>query len=221
MPKYGTIHFPKRAPNQTPVPGATFQLFYDQACTKPLRQAVDSEESIIAGFNNGVYDYAREDVIATSDGNGMVRFPKVLIGTYYMKEVGVPEGYWASEEVYLVEVGEDPRVAEVEAGLAEWANSQPDPYTTITGMDTGNVVNQRIIIDINKVDNSGAPLSGATFKVSYSPAAGSHNSAKEITQEVDTSVDIWLTEKADLLKLRIPIFKGFLVLMSTVNVNLE
>ncbi|MCR5576992.1 MAG: hypothetical protein K6F56_08295 [Oscillospiraceae bacterium] len=71
-----------------PLAGATFGLFTDEACTKP--------------FKNG-----DDDVTATSDSNGKVKFTLLPYGTYYMKEVSLgtsQNDYWLNTTVYKVHV---------------------------------------------------------------------------------------------------------------------
>lgn len=62
------------------VKGAVFALFKDEDC-------MDQPE------------YKQ-----TSDSNGDVKFPKIPVGTYYMKETAAPYGYYLNKEVFRVEV---------------------------------------------------------------------------------------------------------------------
>ena len=62
------------------VKGAVFTLFKDEDC-------MDQPE------------YKQ-----TSDSNGDVKFPKIPVGTYYMKETAAPYGYYLNKEVFRVEV---------------------------------------------------------------------------------------------------------------------
>lgn len=62
------------------VKGAVFALFKDEDC-------MDQPE------------YKQ-----TSDSNGDVKFPKIPVGTYYMKETAAPYGYYLNDEVFKVEV---------------------------------------------------------------------------------------------------------------------
>lgn len=60
--------------------GAAFALFKDEACTEQT------------GYRQ------------TSDSDGGVRFPKIPVGIYYMKETAAPYGYYLNGEVFKVEV---------------------------------------------------------------------------------------------------------------------
>ena len=62
------------------VKGAVFTLFKDEDC-------MDQPE------------YKQ-----TSDSNGDVKFPKIPVGTYYMKETVAPYGYYLNKEVFKIEV---------------------------------------------------------------------------------------------------------------------
>lgn len=62
------------------VKGAVFTLFEDEGCTKPT-------------------EYKQP-----SDSNGDVKFPKIPVGTYYMKETAAPYGYYLNKEVFKIEV---------------------------------------------------------------------------------------------------------------------
>lgn len=62
------------------VKGAVFALFNDEGCTEPPAYK------------------------QTSDSNGDVKFPKIPVGTYYMKETAAPYGYYLNKEVFRVEV---------------------------------------------------------------------------------------------------------------------
>ena len=173
-PEYGTVHFSKIAPNQTVVPGAKFQLFYDAACTEPLKCTTEDEATIRARYDQGVYGYTTQEVVAESDENGWVRFPKVLTGTYYMKEIHAPEGYLCDDTVYRVVVERDER-----AGNATFDNSVADNTTIYIGESNTaepvdmKVENPRSILKIKKTDTSGAALSGAEFSMTYTPSASS------------------------------------------------
>ena len=62
------------------VKGAVFALFKDEDC-------MDQPE------------YKQ-----TSDSNGDVKFPKIPVGTYYMKETAAPYGYYLNKDVFKIEV---------------------------------------------------------------------------------------------------------------------
>lgn len=72
--------FKKTDEHDAGVKGAVFALFKDEGCTKPTAYK------------------------QTSDSNGDVKFPKIPVGTYYMKETAAPYGYYLNKEVFRVEV---------------------------------------------------------------------------------------------------------------------
>lgn len=72
--------FKKTDEHDAGVKGAVFALFKDEDC-------MDQPE------------YKQ-----TSDSNGDVKFPKIPIGIYYMKETAAPYGYYLNKEVFRVEV---------------------------------------------------------------------------------------------------------------------
>lgn len=72
--------FKKTDEHDAGVKGAVFTLFEDEGCTKPTAYK------------------------QTSDSNGDVKFPKIPVGTYYMKETAAPYGYYLNKEVFRVEV---------------------------------------------------------------------------------------------------------------------
>ena len=72
--------FKKTDEHDAGVKGAVFTLFEDEGCTKPT-------------------EYKQP-----SDSNGDVKFPKIPVGTYYMKETAAPYGYYLNKEVFKIEV---------------------------------------------------------------------------------------------------------------------
>lgn len=78
--------------------GAKFKLFKDAAC----------KISAVDDTNGEVYT-------AVSNENGVVLFPSVSIGTYYMKEIEAPEGYRLDETVRMVKLTEDGVIIEGDA----------------------------------------------------------------------------------------------------------
>lgn len=72
--------FKKTDEHDAGVKGAVFTLFKDEDCKEPTAYK------------------------QTSDSNGNVKFPKIPVGTYYMKETAAPYGYYLNKEVFRVEV---------------------------------------------------------------------------------------------------------------------
>ena len=72
--------FKKTDEHDAGVKGAVFALFKDEDCKEPTAYK------------------------QTSDSNGDVKFPKIPVGTYYMKETAAPYGYYLNKEVFKIEV---------------------------------------------------------------------------------------------------------------------
>lgn len=72
--------FKKTDEHDAGVKGAVFALFKDEDCKEPTAYK------------------------QTSDSNGDVKFPKIPVGIYYMKETAAPYGYYLNKEVFRVEV---------------------------------------------------------------------------------------------------------------------
>ncbi len=68
--------------------GATFGVYYDEACTQPVMR------------------YG-ENYTVISDENGDVLFYGLAAGTYYLKELEAPDGYVLTTEIFKVIVGEE------------------------------------------------------------------------------------------------------------------
>lgn len=114
------------------VPGALYSLYTDAACTQ------------IASNEDGV----AYDRIAT-DENGEIRFEKMPLGTYYIKEVEPSEGYAIQPTVFPVslttnDVKDGAIVVNAPAGIG-------DPRQLVT-------------LSLNKTDaTSGKPVEGAVY----------------------------------------------------------
>lgn len=109
--------------------GCTFELYKDAGCTQKIREG-------------------------TSDSNGQIQFDRLPTGTFYVKEIGVPDGYLLDTNVQqvVVKAGE---TAEVNV-----KNNEPTGEITLTKTDieTGNS---------NRVDGKShhgdATLNGAIY----------------------------------------------------------
>ena len=122
----------------SPLEGAIFGLFTDEACTTP--------------FTRG-----GQDVTATSGSDGYVTFTLLPYGTYYMKETGGISGYWLNTSVYEVKVlpktNSSPAHVEVKLISGSGSETKPDVYGR-TGIlqqvtnDAGQVLYQYEIVNL-------------------------------------------------------------------------
>ena len=76
-----------------PLAGATFGLYSDEACTKPVKARTVNEQT--GEVTTGTNDYT-----SVSDKNGHFSFAGLDEGTYYVKETLAPAGYGLSDAVY-------------------------------------------------------------------------------------------------------------------------
>lgn len=73
--------------------GATFGLYSDEACTKPVKARTVDETT-------GEVTTGTDDYTSVSDKNGHFSFAGLDEGTYYVKETKAPAGYGLSDAVY-------------------------------------------------------------------------------------------------------------------------
>ena len=73
--------------------GATFGLYSDEACTKPVKARTVNEQT-------GEVTTGTDDYTSVSDTNGHFSFAGLDEGTYYVKETKAPAGYGLSDAVY-------------------------------------------------------------------------------------------------------------------------
>ena len=73
--------------------GATFGLYSDEACTKPVKARTVNEQT-------GEVTTGTDDYTSVSDEHGHFSFAGLDEGTYYVKETLAPKGYGLSDAVY-------------------------------------------------------------------------------------------------------------------------
>ena len=86
------------------VPGATYKVYVDEDCTKPLY--VKSGDKYV-------------DVEMVTNETGMIRLEDIPLGTYYIKEIKPAKGYELSEEIVKLDLTVDDRDALVYKALIE------------------------------------------------------------------------------------------------------
>lgn len=90
LPTEGGFDITKRDSTGNPLAGVGFQLFTDAVATIPFISPVTGQP-----------------VIEKSGADGMVHFTRLPYGTYYVKEVYVPEGYRISETITTITIPVD------------------------------------------------------------------------------------------------------------------
>lgn len=76
-----------------PLADATFGLYSDEACTKPVKARMVNEQT--GEVTTGTNDYT-----SVSDEHGHFSFAGLDEGTYYVKETKAPAGYGLSDAIY-------------------------------------------------------------------------------------------------------------------------
>ncbi|MGI6260200.1 MAG: SpaA isopeptide-forming pilin-related protein [Anaerolineaceae bacterium] len=112
-PTEGGFNITKRDSDGNPLAGVGFQLFTDTAATIPFISPVTGLE-----------------VIEESGADGIVRFTRLPYGTYYVKEVYVPEGFRISEVITEVVI---PVADTFELIITNYRIGEDLPMTGTTG----------------------------------------------------------------------------------------
>jgi fimbrial isopeptide formation D2 family protein/LPXTG-motif cell wall-anchored protein len=112
-PTEGGFNITKRDSDGNPLAGVGFQLFTDTAATIPFISPVTGLE-----------------VIEESGMDGIVRFTRLPYGTYYVKEVYVPEGFRISEVITEVVI---PVADTFELIITNYRIGEDLPMTGTTG----------------------------------------------------------------------------------------
>ncbi len=112
-PTEGGFTITKRDSNGNVLPGVGFQLFTDTAATVPFISPVSGQE-----------------VIVETDADGFAHFTRLPYGTYYVKEVYVPEGFRISEVITEVVI---PVADTFELIITNYRTDEDLPITGTTG----------------------------------------------------------------------------------------
>lgn len=114
--RLGNLEFQKTDGKGEKLGGAKFSLYRDPACTELLTRAYKDTD--------GSVKYT-EYHATSSDENGLVRFEKVPVGTYYMKEDEPPEGFEPDGRVYVAKIVVEDAGAGTEAKSHIYWNEHP------------------------------------------------------------------------------------------------
>lgn len=161
--------------SKVPLEGATFTLYSDEACTKPIkaRSVNQTTGEVTLGTSN--YE-------STSDTNGHFSFAGLDDGTYYVKETKAPVkngvSYTLSDAVYKFviasELNEDGTLKtysittsykSVAGGVKDWAAAGKATYTASAAVDatTGAVTNTQIMKDVTPMEVVDAKIQTLPF----------------------------------------------------------
>ena len=91
----------------TVLPGATFKLYSDEACTTEiaLGSLTKDSKTVYVPFNDNADDATVTAVVAMeSDANGTFNIIGLDAGTYYVKEISTPDGYNLITEPWEIEI---------------------------------------------------------------------------------------------------------------------
>ena len=158
--------------------GATFTLYSDDACTKPVQRD-------------------EKDYTATSDANGHISFVGLDEGTYYMKETKAPAKYTLSPNVYKFVIAADldaatgimknysvtTYVKDTSVGQTDWKEAGSATYTntisddaiasakTGDGQITNNIASVVTPMEVVDVKLQTLPSTGAAGTLGLTAAA--------------------------------------------------
>ena len=117
----GKLPFNKKNDSNEALAGAKFSIYTDPACQHPL-------------------SFKSENASAISDENGVVSFSGLPVGTYYMKETTVPDGYQLDPSVYTVI-------------LKDKNGGEASIIRNPSGQNVTTIVNNEITIDLSVQKN--------------------------------------------------------------------
>ena len=138
--------FTKTDGNGAPLPGATFTLYTDAACTTTKR-------------------------IATSAaGSGLVKFESLAAGTYYLKETTVPDGYDDPGKVYQVNLTNSSDFNIYDMSDPEYSSAPVHLSSIVNTLTPTGPAPQYGSLEISKVlfGNDTEPGRDFTFTVTFS-----------------------------------------------------
>ncbi|WP_312815409.1 SpaA isopeptide-forming pilin-related protein [Sedimentibacter sp.] len=115
---------------------------------------IDDYNTPIAGVEFELLDGAKNSLdpvrIDTTNADGIVYFDDLRMGTYYIREADVPDGYIKLDEDVVVTI---------EKGVPD----PDDPKNVIVTLTNEKIVKDKI--QVKKVDESGKSMSGVTFEL--------------------------------------------------------
>ena len=170
-PDFGDVDFTKVDGSSSPLGGATFALYKDQACTVPAKW-VDQPGS--------------PEIVATSNAEGKVEFRDVRTGTYYMKETATPQGYALDGTVYkvVIEDRDDTSKHSKITILGDQTNSQ---VSQIVNTEPGKLTVQKKWLNSSSAEVSGGANSVTVWlkrkRQVQDETTGSHTVAVKMTCE--------------------------------------
>ena len=170
-PDFGSVDFTKVDGAGTPLQGAVFALYKDEACTKPAKD-LNTE---------GTPEWT-----ARSNENGTVSFENVRAGTYYMKEKVAPDDHVLDETIYKVVI-EDSKNTSKKSKITIWGDETETEITEITNAKSG-----KITVLKKWLNASGAEIDGgsnaATVKLKRYKQAAESSDVKTHTVTINLAI---------------------------------
>ena len=152
------------------VPGATYGIYLDEACTKMLKIQ-----------NDVTKEY--EDAKIVTDESGMITLENIPLGEYYVKELVAPKGYKQSTEVVKVVLTAENQDGTLYTALKE--DKVVDGFIKKTDMFDGDVV-PNCIFTITDENGEEILRSKTSDKgIAYIPADALENGKKYFFTEID------------------------------------
>jgi len=152
------------------VPGATYGIYLDEACTKMLKIQ-----------NDVTKEY--EDAKIVTDESGMITLENIPLGEYYVKELVAPKGYKQSTEIVKVVLTAENQDGTLYTALKE--DKVVDGFIKKTDMFDGDVV-PNCIFTITDENGEEILRSKTSDKgIAYIPADALENGKKYFFTEID------------------------------------
>ena len=141
----------------SPLEGAEFKLYSDEACTKPVMKRIVNADGTVSADS--------EDYKVKSDSNGHFSFKGLDEGTYYIKETYAPSGYSISDALYKMEISaeinENGSLKSYEVktsykspavGINEWTLAGDARYSSEALIDENGAVSNTITSEVIPVE---------------------------------------------------------------------
>ena len=96
-----TLKINKVNEHDKPLKGATFLLYNDKECTKPIHIVKKADTYVL---NNSDFRYKEDNAYLVSDAQGKISIAGLDGGTYYLKETIPPKGYAVITKPIIIKI---------------------------------------------------------------------------------------------------------------------